>query len=100
MDSFKQIDCQQARALIEGHKAILVDIRDEASYNEAHIQGAIQLNDQTMGEFLVHADRSKPLICYCYHGFSSQSAAGFLKTQGFEEVYSLIGGFEEWRKND
>jgi thiosulfate sulfurtransferase len=96
MDSFKQIDIQQARALI--HAATIVDIRDQGSYHEAHIEGAVLLSDQNIHEFLATADRDKPLICYCYHGFSSQSAAGFLKEQGFKEVYSLIGGFEEWRR--
>jgi thiosulfate sulfurtransferase len=95
-DPFKQINIEQARDLIG--QATVVDIRDEASYNEAHIPGALHLNDQTIETFLTGADRSKPVICYCYHGFSSQSAAGFLKSKGFEDVYSLIGGFEEWRK--
>jgi thiosulfate sulfurtransferase len=33
----------------------------------------------------------------CYHGNSSQSAAAYLVSQGFSEVYSLDGGFELWR---
>jgi thiosulfate sulfurtransferase len=38
-----------------------------------------------------------PLIVSCYHGNSSQSAAAYLCSQGFTEVYSLDGGFEVWR---
>lgn len=33
----------------------------------------------------------------CYHGNSSQSAAAYLVSQGFSDVYSLDGGFELWR---
>jgi len=33
----------------------------------------------------------------CYHGNSSQSAAAYLISQGFSDVYSLDGGFELWR---
>jgi thiosulfate sulfurtransferase len=33
----------------------------------------------------------------CYRGNSSQSAAAYLASQGFSEVYSLDGGFELWR---
>jgi thiosulfate sulfurtransferase len=40
-----------------------------------------------------------PVIVCCYHGISSQQAAQFLIHQGFEEVYSLDGGFEAWRKD-
>jgi thiosulfate sulfurtransferase len=98
MGIFKQIDVSQARAMITAGSVVIVDIRDEASYHESHIEGARLLNDATIAEFLVNADRTKPVVCYCYHGFSSQSAAGFLAAQGFKDVYSVIGGFEEWRK--
>jgi thiosulfate sulfurtransferase len=39
-----------------------------------------------------------PVIVCCYHGVSSQQAAQFLIHQGFENVYSMDGGFEAWRK--
>ena len=35
-----------------------------------------------------------PVLVYCYHGISSQSAAEFLNQKGFEDVYSVDGGFE------
>jgi thiosulfate sulfurtransferase len=38
-----------------------------------------------------------PVVVCCYHGNSSQSAAQFLVEQGFTEVYSLNGGFEQWK---
>jgi thiosulfate sulfurtransferase len=98
MDSLKQIDIQQALVLIGSNEVTVVDIRDEGSYQQAHIDGAVLLSDHNVREFLNTADRNKPLICYCYHGFSSQNAAGFLMEQGFKDVYSLIGGFEEWRR--
>jgi thiosulfate sulfurtransferase len=99
MESFEQIDIQQAHRMISANEATVVDIRDEGSYGESHIPGAVLVNDANIREFLSDADRKRPVICYCYHGISSQSAAAFFKGQGFEAVYSMIGGFEEWRKN-
>ena len=32
----------------------------------------------------------------CYHGVSSRNTAQFLVEQGFEEVYSVKGGFDGW----
>ncbi|MGL5628515.1 MAG: rhodanese-like domain-containing protein, partial [Plesiomonas shigelloides] len=43
-------------------------------------------------------DFAMPVIVMCYHGNSSQGAAQYLVNQGFDEVYSLNGGFEAWRK--
>jgi thiosulfate sulfurtransferase len=36
---------------------------------------------------------------YCYHGNMSQSAAAYFGEQGFEEAYSMDGGFSDWEVN-
>jgi thiosulfate sulfurtransferase len=50
-----------------------------------------------MDAFLAAADRDQPLLVYCYHGNSSQGAADYFFNQGFEDVYSMDGGYEAWR---
>jgi len=75
----------------------IVDIRATDVYQQAHIPGAFLLGDENIEAFLKTADKTKPLICYCYHGFSSQGACEFLKQSGFDRVYSIEGGFEFWR---
>ena len=97
MDGFEQIDVAAVRALRGEQGIVIVDIRDEESYRKAHIPGAILLNDGNMNTFLQETDKNKPLVCYCYHGISSQSAARYFVGQGFRKVYSMIGGFEQWR---
>jgi thiosulfate sulfurtransferase len=39
------------------------------------------------------------LLVYCYHGNMSQSAAAYFGEQGFEEAYSMDGGFSDWEVN-
>ncbi|RTE66792.1 thiosulfate sulfurtransferase GlpE [Amphritea opalescens] len=96
MDTFECIDIPRAETLIaEG--AVVVDIRDPQSYQQKHIKNAIHLNNETLHDFIQSADMDDPVIVCCYHGFSSQSAAGFLLQQGFDQVYSLDGGFELWQ---
>ncbi len=99
MDDFREIDVSEANALIQRGGVTLVDIRDPGSYAEAHIPDAVSVDQQSVQEFIQRADKQKPLICYCYHGISSQSAAQFFKENGFSEVYSITGGFEEYRKH-
>lgn len=96
MSQFKAIPPQAAATLLE-QGAIVVDIRDQNSFNTSHIVQAQNLNNDNLPVFLQQADRNQALIVYCYHGISSQSAADFLAGQGFTEVYSLDGGFEQWR---
>jgi len=94
---FKIIDIHQAKKCVDDHSALVIDIRDPQSFQEAHIPGAVHISQENIEDFIQNSDKSKSLICYCYHGISSQNAAQFLCDQGFPVVYSLQGGFEEWR---
>jgi len=91
------IDIHQAKALIDQEDVTVVDMRDAAAFEDSHIKNAIPLNDDNVEEFVRTTDKSKPLICYCYHGISSQSAVVYFSQQGFSTVYSMAEGFEGWR---
>lgn len=95
--NFKQITVQQAKDLIEKGNVSIVDIRDSAAFKTSHIENAHHLTDQNVEAFLKNTKKETPVLCYCYHGFSSQGAAEFLAANGFETVYSIEGGFEKWK---
>ena len=96
MDAFKRISVKQAQQLCaEG--AVMVDIRDPESFASGHPIGAIHLAHQSLAQFIAQADLDVPTIVICYHGHSSQSAAAYLHSQDFSNLYSMDGGFEEWR---
>ncbi len=96
MVQFQHISAQQAKGLLDEGAAV-VDIRDPQAYQHSHIERAAYINNENLEDFIAAADLDRPLIVYCYHGNASQSAAQFLIERGFEEVYSLDGGFEAWR---
>ena len=96
MTDFKRIPPEQAQALRD-QGAVVVDIRDPQAYAAGHIKDATHLDNHSLHDFIAKADLDAPLIVACYHGNSSQSAAAYLASQGFSEVYSLDGGFELWR---
>lgn len=97
MKTFAAISPQEAETLIAGSDPAIADIRDAASFASAHIKGALHVDDANVADFVNSSDKEKPLICYCYHGMSSQSAADYFFQQGFKKVYSINGGFEAWR---
>jgi len=80
-----------------GEGLTIIDIRDSHSFDQGHIPEAKHLKDDNVEVFLKTADKQKALLCYCYHGNSSRQAASFFAGQGFKEVYSMDGGWEEWR---
>lgn len=96
MSEFQRISPEQASQLLE-QGAALVDIRDPQSYAMGHINTAVRLDNDTLPGYVAAADKQTPLIVCCYHGNSSQPAAAYLAGLGFDQVYSLDGGFELWR---
>lgn len=76
---------------------VIVDIRDPQSFANGHIPASQHLTNDNVVQFIESTPKDKPVIVVCYHGNSSQPAAQVLVEQGFEEVYSLDGGFEGWR---
>ncbi len=97
MKTFRNISAIDAKALLADPRTQLIDIRDEFTFNEGHIERAQRIDNGTVGNFIATADKAAPLIVCCYHGISSQSAAQFFIGQDFDEVYSLSGGFEGWK---
>ena len=90
------ISVHEARALFENKEAVFVDIRDPASFQDAHIPGAIHLDDENVEEFIDAADKTCTHIIYCYHGNNSQGGAAYFEEQGFQAVYSMSGGYTAW----
>lgn len=100
MDQVKHIDVHGAYKLIENADSRLVDIRDPQSYMTGHAMSAYHLTNDTIVDFMNQVSFEQPVLVMCYHGISSQGAAQYLMNQGFEEVYSIDGGFEAWNKAD
>ena len=97
MVPFKHLAVNDAKKLIESCTDIsIVDIRSTDAFMSGHINKAINVSNQNIEEFIANTNKDKPLICYCYHGYSSQRAASFFIEKGFKEVYSLDGGYTEW----
>lgn len=99
MDEVREINLIEGRRrLSEGQ--LFVDVRDAGSFQEAHVPGALHLNDQSLEAFLTKADKQKPVVVYCYHGHTSLGASAYLVENGFTDVVSLSGGFELWRQTE
>lgn len=97
MNDVPELTVEEAAERLRAGTAVFVDVRDPMSYDEAHVPGAVRVNDDNLETFVSTADKSRPLIVYCYHGFSSMGGAAYFLENGFAEVYSMTGGFEEWR---
>ncbi|MDT4860287.1 Thiosulfate sulfurtransferase GlpE [compost metagenome] len=91
-----------ARKIQKTPGAQVVDVRTPSEFKAGHIKDASNV-DISSGEFKSMAsalDKSKAVFVYCLSGGRSASAAKYLRSEGYKEVYEMPGGMMEWRNKD
>ena len=97
MTDFTRISCQQASEICQLETTQIIDVRDSEAYAEAHIKNAAHIDNSNLMNFVAEANPNAALVIYCYHGNSSKQASQFFIQQDFTTVYSVDGGFDQWR---
>jgi len=98
METFLPIGVVAAYKLMSERNAVLVDIRDPQSFAQSRPAEAFHLTNDSIGRFMSLYPYEQPVLVLCYRGISSQGAAQYLINQGYDEVYSVEGGFEAWKQ--
>jgi|TARA_B110000881_G_scaffold210998_1_gene218986 thiosulfate sulfurtransferase len=93
-NNFIKIELKEAKSLMEDEGLLLFDVRDENSFDQSHMKNAINLNNQNIDDIVKKTEHKKSILIYCYKGISSQNVAQHFCNLGFENVYSLNGGYE------
>lgn len=68
--------------------ALLVDVRTSEEYRVAHGKGSVNIPLDTIGRNLSKLPKDRPIVVVCQSGMRSRSAASFLKSNGYTEVYN------------
>ncbi len=95
---FRRIDAAAASQLLTRDQLLVLDSRDQASFDLARIASACHLSSDNLDTILLTTPKSTPVLLYCYHGNASQVYGQMFVDFGFTEVYSLDGGFEAWQQ--
>ena len=96
-----EVDASRAKDLIEEGEPVVVDVREQAEWDEGHIPGAIHIPRGHLESRIERAapDPSRPVLLYCSGGSRSAFAAKTLGELGYDDVVSLAGGFTDWKRN-
>jgi rhodanese-related sulfurtransferase len=95
---FKHISAETASRLLASDNVLVLDSRDQANFDMAHIPNAHRLSDKNLDIILISTPKARPVLLYCYHGNASQIYGQTFADFGFTEVYSLDGGFAAWQR--
>jgi rhodanese-related sulfurtransferase len=94
---YQNLLAHEVPAFLTHPDAVVLDMRDLASFSRAHIQGAQRNDDTAIGALMRKRRQDPPVLVYCYHGNSSRDFAALLGRLGFTQVFNLEGGWEAWK---
>ncbi|HEX5057194.1 MAG TPA: rhodanese-like domain-containing protein [Gammaproteobacteria bacterium] len=94
----RAITAVQAVQLINGHEAVMVDLREPADYKAGHILNAKHVPLSRLAEEAgrVSGDKNRPVIVYDKNGMTAASACERLKAEGYQQVSYLKNGIYGW----
>jgi len=94
----RSITVNSATELMLEQQAVMVDVREQDEWNEAHIHGAIHipLGQLKARSSELNAYKNSPLIVQCRSGRRSKEGYQILESAGFTNLYNLDGGINAW----
>lgn len=98
--SFKKISVAEFKGILGSSNTQVIDIRDEESFERGHIPNSVHIHNGNAQDYVQQANLDQALVVCCYHGNMSQGAAAYFSEQGFDQAYSLDGGYEAWEASE
>jgi rhodanese-related sulfurtransferase len=99
-DRIREMTVEETRdRLAADSNARLIDVREDHEWEAGHARGATHLGKGIIERDIEKAipDKKTPLILYCGGGYRSALAAEAIQRMGYENVYSMVGGWKAWK---
>lgn len=87
---------EYAERLRRGDAPPLVDVREEAEYDLARVEGARLLPLSRFDEWAAALDPDGEVVFMCHHGVRSAQVCAVLARAGFRKLHNLAGGIDLW----
>ena len=98
-NSYEHITPAEAKAIMdERDNYVILDVRTQEEFDEAHIDGAILIPDYEIAAKAesILKDKNQLILVYCRSGRRSKLAASELVTLGYTNVKEF-GGIIDWQ---
>ncbi len=102
---YRDITAEEAQALIQAEEQspspsfLIIDVRTAKEFSTQHIPDAKLVPFQEL-ENLYQSEIPKHLkkvFVYCAEGDRSRLACDFLSRQGYDNLYNILGGLQQWQ---
>ena len=103
LNEVPEVDVFEVKSKIEnGQDICLIDVREDHEWIESKIPTSIHIGKGVIERDIesIVPQKEKEIILYCQGGYRSALAAESLKKMGYNNVYSMQGGFGYWVSNN
>ena len=98
---FKEISVKEARELVDGKKAVFIDVNGTDSFKKGRIPGALNY-DVVKGKLAsaLPADKNATIVAYCGGPKCKayEKAAKAASELGYKNVRHLVAGISGWKE--
>jgi len=77
----------------------IIDVRSNEEWESGHIKGSTHIPLQQLIKEEISMPKDTHISIVCRSGYRSNIAASLLKSKGFKNIYSVIGGMHAWLSN-
>lgn len=95
---YQKLTAEEAKKRIDsGDNLVILDVRTQEEYDEKHIDGAVLIPNEEIGEepLAQLPDLNQEILIYCRSGNRSSQAAKKMLKAGYTNVYDF-GGINDW----
>ena len=91
------VDVQTVAEIMDRDDVVLIDVREQFEYDEAHIPGVTLIPLGEVPQRLDEFPTDKTVIVTCRSGNHSGQATDFLRENGYDNVHNMAGGINAWK---
>jgi adenylyltransferase/sulfurtransferase len=98
--AIREVDVHQLyQQLRSGRRPVIIDVREREEWEQGYVPGALFIPRGYLEMRIEEEvpDKSTPIYVYCAGGVRSAFAAKTLEELGYQNVYSVAGGFSAWK---
>ena len=94
--NYTTISVQDTKMMIDSSDVFILDVRTQEEYDAGHINGSTLIPVQVIETRLDEIPKDRKILVYCRSGGRSSEASQILIKNGFEEIYNMNGGIDDW----
>ncbi len=98
----REVTVAQAQVMtLQNPEARLIDVREDTEWQAGHAASAVHLGKGIIERDIEARvpDKQAEIILYCGGGYRSALAADVLQRMGYNNVFSMAGGWKAWQES-